>query len=353
MSRRTRFISILAVGAAAALLAGCSTAAPAAEPASTPAADTALYEAAKAEGKVTVYMNVTPDVVDAVKQGFIAKYPGITVDAVRLPDAEMVPRLDAELGSGAPTADLIENASPIWLNAKGADGAWAPAELSPQASGEGTYDNAKWFDPETNVYEVGGSITTFAWNTDLLPDGLKDYTDLLDSDLGGGKIGVLELSSAPSNDFYIWLQDTFGEDFYEDLGGQHPRIYPSTTGIVEALGAGEIYAANWIVPSLLEQAKAAGAPVDYAMRTDGGLFGLHGYTVINAKAASPNAAQLYLDYMLSEEGQSLLWPTAASVLNPPPAGVLASNDDLPPFVAEQSTPDKIAEARVRWDSFYR
>lgn len=353
MSKTPRLLSLAAaVGASALVLAGCSGAQSEAAPETSAAADSPLYEAAKEEGKVVVYENVTPDIVEALRVAFMETYPGIEVEAVRLPDSEMVPRLETELSSGAPTADLIENASPAWLKEQGAAGAWIPADLSPQASGEGTYDTAKWYDPETNVYEVGGSITTFAWNTDLLPDGLEDYTDLTDPALADGQVGVLELSSQPSNDFYIWLEETFGEDFYTELGAQKPRIYPSTTGIVEALGSGEIAATNWIVPSLLEEAKAAGAPVDYAISPTG-IFGLHGYAVINAEAEHPAAAQLYLDWLLSEEGQAIMWPTASSVLDPAPEGVLATNDQLPPWNPEQSTPEKVEEGRQKWDGVYR
>ena len=202
------------------------------------------------------------------------------------------------------------------------------------------------------MYEVGGTVNTFAWNTDLVPDGIKDYPDLTAPALADGKVGVLELASAPSNAFYIWLEDTFGESFYNALGAQSPRIYPSTTVIVEALGSGEIYASNWILPSLIEGAKAAGAPVDYAVSPTAP-FGLHGYGVINAKAANPNAAKLYLEYVLSAEGQTLLWPLGASVVSPAPEGMLASLDQLPPWDPAQSTPEALARRRAQWDAIYR
>jgi iron(III) transport system substrate-binding protein len=311
----------------------------------------ALYDAAQDEGKVVVYENASPDAVEALKQGFEKEYCGVEVEVVRLPDAEMLPRLETELSSGAPTADFIENASPGWLIEQGAKGAWAASD-APTASGEGDYDAAKYFDETNNVYEVGGTVNTFAWNTELLPDGIKDYPDLLDPALSDGKVGVIELASAPANDFYIWLDKTFGANFNHDLGAQKPRIYPSTTNIVEALGSGEIYASNWVVPSLVEEAKAAGAPIEYALSPTG-TFGLHGYGVINAKAANPNAAKLYLEYVLSPEGQSLMWDLGGTVLPTTPEGVLATMDEVPPWNPDQSTPEKLEAARAGWDAAYR
>jgi len=317
-----------------------------------PAPSSPLYEAAKKDGKVVVYETVTPDVVDALKKGFEARYPGVEVEAVRLPDAEMIPRLETELGSNAPTADVVQNGSPEWLAAQAKEGAWAAADQSPQATGDGDFDAETYVDEQNHLYELGASVTTFAWNTDLVPDGLKDYTDLLDPKLSDGKVGVIELASGPGNEFYTWLEKTFDESTYTGLGAQKPRIYPSTTGIIEALSSGEIYAANWTVPSLVEQAKEAGAPIDYAMSPTG-TFGLRGYAVVNAKAAHPHAAQLYLDFLLSKEGQQLLWPTASSVVTPAPEGVLTTNDQLAPRDADASSAAKVEAARTRWDGIYR
>jgi iron(III) transport system substrate-binding protein len=355
MSKRKMYAGLLALTAAAALLVGCSVDDSAAgtcdiEPAMTSEL-AELYDAAKDEGKVVVYENASPDAVEALKRGFEEKYCGIEVEAVCLPDAEMIPRLETELSSGAPTADFIENATPGWLKAQGANGAWAASD-APQASGKGSYDTAKYVDSKNNVFEIGGSVTTFAWNTDLVPDGLSDYTDLTDPELADGKVGAIELASAPANAFYTWLEKTFGTSFYNDLGAQKPRIYASTTDIVQALGSGEIYATNWVVPSLLDQAKDAGAPVDYAMSPTG-TFGLHGYGVLNAKAQNPNAAKLYLEYVLSSEGQSKLWALGASVLSPAPKGVLATDDKLPAWDPALETTEKLEAARARWDAAYR
>lgn len=353
---RRGITGLLVLSAATALLVGCATGNADTGASSTtaspvPAELAELYAAAKAEGKVVFYGNASPDAMAAVKQGFEQQFPGIVVDAVRLPDAEMIPRLETELGSGAPTADFIENASPGWLLAQGAKGAWAASD-APEAGGNGAYDAKSFFDGANKVYEVGGTVNTFAWNTDLVPDGIKDYPDLTAPALADGKVGVLELASAPSNAFYSWLKDTFGESFYNDLGAQRPRIYPSTTVIVEALGSGEIYASNWILPSLVEDAKKAGAPVDYAVSPTAP-FGLHGYGVINAKAANPNAAKLLLEYVLSPEGQSLLWPLGASVVSPAPQGMLATLAELPPWDPALSTPEALTEGRAQWDAVYR
>ena len=88
---RRGITGLLVLGSATALLVGCANGnlRPPGPPSATVSAVTGeladLYAAAKEEGKVVVYENASPDAVAAVKQGFEQKFPGIVVDAVRLP----------------------------------------------------------------------------------------------------------------------------------------------------------------------------------------------------------------------------------------------------------------------------
>lgn len=333
-------------------LAGCSGSGASEEAAAdVPPEYSELYAAARDEGKVKVYMVLVPPVVDALKKGFEKKYPGVEVEAVRLTDPEMLPRVDAELGSDGGTADLLLNTSIAWLRANGSKNAWAAADQSPQAQGNDEYIPSKYFDAEHKVYEVGAALITFAWNTNLVPDGIEDYPDLLDPELKG-RLGVNQLASGQATDFYKWLEDTFGTEYYESLPDMDPRIYEATAPIVAALGSGEIAAANWASPQLVEEAKQSGAPIDYALSPKGS-FAARGFAVINAKAKSPNAAQLFLDYLLSEEGQKIAWQDGSSVLSPPPDGVLTSQDQLAPMNADGTSGDEIADAQARFDSLFR
>ncbi|SHL51961.1 iron(III) transport system substrate-binding protein [Pseudonocardia thermophila] len=334
-------------------LLGCSSGSAASQEAAAdvPPEYAQLYAAARAEGRVKVYMVLVPPVVEALKKGFEQKYPGVTLDAVRLTDPEMLPRVDAELGTEQGTADLLLNTSVAWLRKHGAQNAWAAADRSPLANGASGYDPEAWFDATHKMYEVGAALITFAWNTDLVPGGIRDYPDLLDPALKG-KLGVNQLSSGQATDFYTWLEQTFGTEYYEGLAAMNPRIYEATAPIVAALGAGEIAAANWASPQLVEDARKKGAPIDYALSPKGS-FAARGFAVLNAKAKAPNAAQLFLDYLLSAEGQRIAWQHGSSVLNPPPEGVLTTQDKLAPMNPYGTSGDEIAAAQQRFDALFR
>ena len=65
--------------------------------------------------------------------------------------------------------------------------------------------------------------------------------------------------TAPSIvDFYLWLEETYGEEYVEQLAALEPRIYPSSLPIGEALASGEISASPYAAPQTLEGLKARG-----------------------------------------------------------------------------------------------
>src|SRR5712692_5785296 len=90
----------------AALLDGCTSApagAPAAnqQPPSAPATEDALYQAAKQEGKVVWWTaHYAQSAADAVRDAFVAKYPGIEVEFIRQTAQVIYQRLTQNLQAG-------------------------------------------------------------------------------------------------------------------------------------------------------------------------------------------------------------------------------------------------------------
>ena len=98
--------------------------------------------------------------------------------------------------------------------------------------------------------------------------------------------------TAPSIvDFYLWLEETFGEEYVEQLAALEPRIYPSSLPIGEALASGEISATPYAAPQTLEPLKAQGAPVEYGISAEGAwgarFFGMVPTTAPNPQAGLP------------------------------------------------------------------
>jgi iron(III) transport system substrate-binding protein len=106
--------------------------------------------------------------------------------------------------------------------------------------------------------------------------------DLLASDDGWGRERTLE---------YV-------ESFADHVGGLGFNIQPILTGEFDIM-------ALMVPPSSALRAKADGAPVEFVIPTDAALL-YENYVSIPSNSAHPNAARLFIDYLMSPEGQSVL-----------------------------------------------
>lgn len=316
-------------------------------------ADAALEElvaAAQDEGSVTIYSSQGLDQLNALGAAFEEEY-GIEVEVVRNADGDIIPRVETELATNTAGGDLVVMAAQVFMETQAAAGSFVDPTASPQIAGLGDYD-ADQYVHDGNIFEVGAAVLTFAWNTNEVPDGLTDYADLLDPALGGGRIAVVDPAIGPAVvDFYLWMEESFGEDFVTDLAAQEPRIYPSALPIGEALSSGEVAAAAYAAPGQLIPAAANGAPVEYGI-SEAGAWGARWFGGILTSADSPNAAALLADFMLTAEGQELVQSGAGSVL-PDIPGTLISQDRVREMDLEATAPEPAAQFVEEWNGLFR
>jgi iron(III) transport system substrate-binding protein len=305
-----------------------------------------LVEAATEEGTVTIYSSQGLDALNEFAAAFEEEYPGIDVVVVRGIDGELATRVETERQTGG-GPDLYVAADKDWVETH-ADEGWFVEPVGRELTGEGDYD-AEQYVHDGNHFEVGAAVLTMAWNTNEV-DGLETYEDLLDPEFAGGRLGVIEPTAASIVDFYLWLEETFGEDYVEDLAAQDPRIYPSALPIGEAIISGEIFAAPYAAPVQLEPAKESGAPVEYAIDPEGA-WGARYFGMVLDTAPNPNAGQLLADFMVTETGQQLVVGMASSVV--PVETALLTNEDVRVMDLEQLSPEKVAEYQERWNSLFR
>ena len=180
--------------------------------------------------------------------------------------------------------------------------------------------------------------------------GITGYADLLDPELSG-RLGVPEPTAPSFVDFYLWLEETFGEEYVEQLAALEPRIYPSTLPISEALASGEISATPFGGPGILEPLKAQGAPVEYGI-ADEGAWGARFFGMVPTSAPNPNAGQLLANYMVTAEGQEVVQATAGSVL-PDIPGTLITNDQVREQDLSKLTPEAVAAYQEKWNGLFR
>jgi iron(III) transport system substrate-binding protein len=146
---------------------------------------------------------------------------------------------------------------------------------------------------------------TIAYNTNLVKpaDVPKSYEDLLQP-RWVGKIGI----EAGDSDWFAsmvkWMGEEKGSAFFRKLAQMKPQIRTGHTLMSELVASGEIPLAATIYNHNAERLKVKGAPVDWKPLTP--TFGRPNGVAVAKRAQRPHAALLFVDFMLSLEGQKLI-----------------------------------------------
>ena len=259
----------------------------------------ALLEAgARQEGTVLVYATNTQ--ADPLYAAFQKKYPFLKVQALK-EDAPMVARrIFEEYQAGGYFVDAID------LNI-GALRAMMQANLLL------AYDSPELATYRPDAVEAGHhwaldyeSYLSLGYNTKLISDAdaPKTLDDLLDPKWQG-KLGIAGTSTLP-NWIGAVLRDKGdkGEDFLRRLAAQKMRVYQiSARAVANLVISGEVPLSPALFNSHVFVSRGQGAPI--AWRALGGVYSTTGGMALPAHPPHPNAAMLYIDFILSKEGQAL------------------------------------------------
>jgi iron(III) transport system substrate-binding protein len=303
-----------------------------------------IVDAAKAEGKVTVYSVMLPNQNAALEAGFEATYPEIDMEVVRITGGDMEARLDAEKQTNAEGADVGAHINYQWV-VNAAEAGDLVEMVGPEARGpdwEGTPWNVD------GLYQYSAfQILGIGCNTNLVETCPTSYEEVLKPEWDG-MIGAVEPGHQVLMDFWVFLEDQLGEEGMAQLRDLNPVFYASAVPAQQGLAAGEIAVTTYATAQLQDDA-AAGAPVEFTIPSPAWSPPILSYIVGWSK--HPNAAQLVLDYMASRDGQTAITINGASALDDI-EGTLADIDDIEPLDVVQNTAEWAAPLQDEWRNFF-
>ena len=324
MMRRWFLWSALAVGLLA--LAACAaeekaTPAPAASPGGAKAAWEQewdrVVEAAKKEGTVTVVGPEGDEMRKALSKPMKEKY-GITVELLGGSGSALASRIKAERDAGQYLWDVnlggtttpLERFKPI-----GAVEPLEPALILPEVKeGKGWLGgNLFWLDKERMVLAMSSySTEAFAINSGLVKAAdFKSYKDLLDPKWKG-KIAVARdprVSGGGQAKFhFFYVHPELGPDFIRALARQDLALLRDDRQAADWLAQGRyplmLGASKEVVTPMMK----AGAPIEWVgpdrMKEGGSTHVGSGAVALFNRAPHPNAAKVFINWVLSKEGQT-------------------------------------------------
>ncbi|MEX3562596.1 ABC transporter substrate-binding protein [Corynebacterium phoceense] len=290
-----RFLTACAAFSAVTLLASCAE----------PASEKGVSDNTAASGEkttITVYTSEPEEKVDEINAAFMEANPDIEVEVYRAGTGDLNARIATEKESGDIGADVFwaADAATFEKYAEAGD----LAELT-DVDAEPVIDQAK---DSKNLY-VGTRIipTVIAYNTNVIDeaDAPKSWADLTDPKYKDKLVMPNPaVSGAAAFNASVWKNSpALGEEWITKLGVNAPMIAESNGPASQEIASGS-RPAGVVVDYLIRNLAADGSPVDTVYPTEGVPYITEPAGVF-ADSEVKEAAQTYINFLLSEEGQKL------------------------------------------------
>ena len=302
-----------------------------------------IIEGSKTEGgTLTIYSNTDQENWSPIFRDFQKKYPWVTnIAANNLDSDEVFQRALSEQATGnSPVDILVSNAAQAW-----AEYAQDPSRVAAYTSPELAKLPADVAQPMPGVYTMSMDPLTIAYNTSLVPEaptGLASLAKIVEQDPAKfkDKITTRDVNGA----FGFTVSHSFTEanaNSWSTLEKLLPLARPETSSgtQTEKIVSGEYLAGFFI----------SAAPAYPVVNNSNGLFQVtfldDGTVVlprgigIAPKAPHANTAKLFLDFVLSSEGQRAVAE----------GGLTSYRDDVkaaPGLHTYQEVIDKVGEKNV-------
>src|SRR5437016_7068015 len=257
-----------------------------------------LVAGAKKEGSVAVYSSAAMDDMAAIIAAFEKKY-GVKVRLWRGSSENIVQRAVTEARGGRFEADVIETGA-LAMEAMRRERLFQ--EIRTPALSEllaaAILPHREWIGTRLNI--LVATYNTRLIKKDELPKG---YDDLVDR-RWKGKLGV----EAEDSDWFGGVVTALGEDkglalFREIVAANGLSVRKGHTLLANLVVSGEVPFALTTYAYKVEQLRKSGAPIDWLVIPPG-VARFEGAGVAR-RAPHPNAAALFLEFMLGE-GQDIL-----------------------------------------------
>jgi iron(III) transport system substrate-binding protein len=259
-----------------------------------------IVESARKEGRLLLYTGMESEEASLFTNEFVKRYPFIKPEIFRSSGEKVQTRFMIENRAGSNRADVFQTSivQVYQLKNQGLLKNYVSEEAG--AYPEGFRDREGYWNAFYLLTYVIG------YNTKLVsPKELpSSYEDLLNPKWKG-RIG---LETQEYQWFYHLLQimgKDKGADFMRRLARQELQMRAGHTLLAQLVAAGEIAMAVVVYANRVERMKSQGAPIDW-VRFKGPTITAFNAISIPEKAPHPNAAKLFVDFVLSKDGQNIL-----------------------------------------------
>ncbi len=262
---------------------------------------------AEREGGLTVYANTGDFEIGPVISAFHAEHPKVRVEFQRQNSAELYARYLAERRAGQPSADLVWS-SAMDLQIKLINDGYAQTFDTPARA-----MLPRWTVWKSQGFGVTAEPIVFAYDRRRLPDAQAPRSHaalrrMLEAGALKGSVGLFDTGRSGvgflyySQDRQAW-SDTLA--LTRAIGETKPHLYESTATLLEAITSQQILLGYNVIGSYALERQREDPNLGLVFPSDYTLV-MSRIAFISSGARRPNAAKLFLDFLLSVKGQKLL-----------------------------------------------
>ena len=262
----------------------------------------ALYEAAKKEREFTWYTaHYNSETAVAICQGFEKKYPGVKCNHIRTTAQVAYQRLAQDQKAGIAQCSVISSTDQSHYTKMKQDGwllPYKPKNLSELVDAFRSFN-----DPDGLFTATAAGLVLLTYNTSVVSpaEAPRKWTDLADpkwkNKVSIGHPGF----SGYVGTWVVQMKKLYGWDYFKKLELNKPRIGRSINDTVTMLNAKESIVAAGPSATTLES-RAKGNPVAVA---EGAVLMVSASGILK-NAPAPNAGRLFIEYLLSREGNEVM-----------------------------------------------
>jgi iron(III) transport system substrate-binding protein len=258
-----------------------------------------LLAAARKEASVTWYIaQVDTETAEGMGRAFTAKYPGVTVSVIRTTGQVAYERLLQDLKNNAPQCDVFSSTDTSQYPALKKRGALA--EYAPAGAATLLPEFQKVSDPGF-MYPSSATAHLLIYNSQKVKpqEAPKIWPDLLDPRWKGRVATGHPAFSGCTGIWVLALTKAYGWEYFEKLAKNNPRIGRSGNDPVTLINAGECLIGPAPGNTAFQQVDK-GNPIVPVYPADGATLCL-GPSSVMASAPHPNAARLFMEWLMSDD----------------------------------------------------
>lgn len=299
--------------------------------------------AAEKEGSVDyIEVVMAPETAEALAVAFRKHYGldnSFKVNYTHAGTTAAVTRIDQEIAAKRVRTDVASISVPPWVFAHAAAG-----------------DIMEYHSPEYQSYRRafdlklgkdgffvmnGGYFFVPMWDTTRLNFNGTSWKDVVNA-VPSGRLAIGNAETSLSVlATYIGVRDIVGVDYFKDLAKMKPAIVSQGELAHDRVVTGQDLMSMWGQATHVKRRNARGAHLKLMIPREG-LVLLPQLSFILASAPHPNAAKLWLDFMISKEGQAIIVDREALV---------SGREGAPTALAGYNlTLDALKTAPVNWET---